>query len=120
MSPMVLTAGPQFTVKNAATLYRLAIEKAPAGNVLHGAGESGITSRPSHIGSTDLVIVRYRSFATFERLWKVNSTRGEQKHLIEQRLLTAIDRLHSVMISTLAEVLNQVLGDRADDVEDQQ
>ena len=29
--------------QDAATLYRLAVEKAPAGSVLHGAGESGIT-----------------------------------------------------------------------------
>ena len=34
---------PAIHRQDAATLYRLAVEKAPAGSVLHGTGESGIT-----------------------------------------------------------------------------
>jgi nucleoside-diphosphate-sugar epimerase len=36
---------PAIHRSDAATLYRLALEKAPAGSVLHGAGESAVTMR---------------------------------------------------------------------------
>jgi nucleoside-diphosphate-sugar epimerase len=36
---------PAVHVKDAATLYRLAVEKAPAGSVLHAVGDEGVTVR---------------------------------------------------------------------------